>query len=107
MQKKLLISIFIFIIILPLFGFNFLISFLGNILALLLLIPLLIVCIAFLSINYLTSKLKQCDNCGSTLIGDNAKCSYCGANLNDYLQNEDHSNEASNKIIEIKAEDIS
>lgn len=95
------------IIFLPFLGFNFIISFLGNILILLFLIPFLIIAITFLSIKSFQSKIKQCENCGATIVGGNEICIYCGSNL-DIAKNNDEQliNDASNKTIEIKAEEI-
>ena len=97
----------IFLIIIPFFGFNFLISFIGNILILLLLIPLLILIIAFLGFNSLKSKVKTCGNCGTISLGLNDICMNCGANLDDINNsNSQMIDNPSEKTIEVKAEEI-
>ena len=103
MQNKLITYSLIFILIIPLFGLNFLIGFLGNILLLIILIPLLILIIGFLGLNSIKSTINLCESCGSTIIGNNGNCPYC-----DYtsIKNDDLSSDASNKIIEVKAEEI-
>ncbi len=106
MQKNLFIYLIISLIIIPLFGFNFLISLLGNILILLFLIPLLFLIILFLGINSLKSSIQKCDNCGSTLIGNNDSCIYCGSNLDNSKNNDNLEIKASEKTIEVKAEEI-
>ena len=104
MQKNLLPYSIALVLIIPIFGFNFLISVLGNILLLLLLIPILGLVIAFLGFNALRSQLNQCDNCGATLIGNNTICVNCGANLEQEKVSDPFSE--NRNIIEIDAEEI-
>ena len=107
MQNKLITYSLIFIIIIPLFGLNFLIGLLGNILLLIVLIPLLIFIIGFLGLNSLKSSINLCENCGSTIIGNNESCPYCDyKSIKNIQENDDLSSDASNKIIEVKAEEI-
>ena len=107
MQNKLIPYSLIIILIVPLFGLNFLIGLLGNILLLIVLVPLLILIIGFLGLNSFKSNLNLCENCGSAIIGNNSNCPYCGNNLKKNTQKDDDlSTDASNKIIEIKAEEI-
>ena len=107
MQNKLITYSLIFILIIPLFGLNFLIGLLGNILLLVVLVPLLILIIGFLGLNSLKSTINVCENCGSTIIGNNGNCPYCNNNIIKKTQKDDNfSTDASNKIIEIKAEEI-
>jgi len=103
MQNKLITYSLIFILIIPLFGLNFLIGLLGNILLLIVLVPLLILIIGFIGLNSLKSTINLCENCGSTIIGNNGICPYC-----DYkaIKNDNLSSDASNKIIEVKAEEV-
>ena len=103
MQNKLIPYSLIFILIIPLFGFNFIISFLGNILLLVILIPLLILGIGLLGLNSFKSNINLCENCGSAIIGNSDNCPYCNY---DSSENDYASSDASNKIIEIKAEEI-
>ena len=107
MQNKLIPYSLIFILIIPLFGFNFLIGLLGNILLLIILVPLLILILGFLGLNSFKSSINLCENCGSTFIGKNANCPYCDyKSINDIKEDDDLSSDASNKIIEVKAEEI-
>jgi len=87
------------------FGFNFLFSLLGNILILLFLIPVLLIILAFLGINFFKSKFKVCTNCGTTMISDDENCIYCGANFSG-IENKNCSEDARNETIEIEAEEI-
>ncbi len=103
MQNKLIPYSLIFILIIPLFGFNFVFGLLGNILLLIVLIPLLILGLGLLGFNWFKSSITLCENCGSSIIGNNDKCPYCNYDL---IKDSDSSSDASNKIIEIKAEEI-
>ena len=58
-NKTLVTYSLIFLIVIPIFGINFFISIIGNVLLLFFLIILLIVLIAFLSFNFLKSKVIQ------------------------------------------------
>ena len=107
MQNKLITYSLIFIVIIPLFGFNFLISLLGNFLLLIILVPLLLLIVGFLGLNSLKSNINLCESCGSTIIGNNGNCPYCDYKPIENLQKDDDlSSDASNKIIEVKAEEI-
>ena len=88
------------------FGFNFLLSLLGNILILLFFVPILFIVLAFLGINSFKSKFKVCTNCGTTLISESERCLYCGSNFNKIENNKNYSENASNETIEIDAEEI-
>ena len=104
MQNKLITYSLIFILIIPLFGLNFLIGLLGNILLLIILVPILILIVGFLGLNSLKSTINLCENCGSTIIGNNGNCPYC--DYKSIKKDNDLSSDASNKIIEVKAEEI-
>ena len=107
MQNKLIPYSLIFILIIPLFGFNFLIGLLGNIFLLIVLVPLLILIIGFLGLNSFKSSINLCESCGSTIIGNYENCPYCNFKFTQNIQREDaSSSDASNKIIEVKAEEI-
>ena len=94
------------LIIIPIFGINFFISFLSNILILLFLIPLLIFLILLIVFNFYKSKINRCDNCGSVSLGLSDNCMNCGAKLKD-LSNENQINiKPSETTIEVKAEEI-
>ena len=106
-NKSLAIYTLIFLIVLPIFGFNFLISFVGNILLLLLLIPLLILIIALISFNSFKSKIKTCNQCGVINIGNSQNCTNCGSNLRDTdINNNEQLSKPSETTIEVKAEEI-
>ena len=97
----------IFLIIIPIFGFNFLMSIIGNILLLLFLIPLLIVLIAFISFNSFKSRFINCKECGTISFGISNTCLNCGAELDgNNIQDNKSTSNPSNKTIEIQAEEI-
>ena len=105
-NKTLLTYSLILLIVIPLFGINFLVSFLGNIFLLLLLIPLLLIILLFLSFNSYKSKIKTCKNCGAISLGLSKNCNICGSNLDDNNEIEKIDNKPSESTIEIKAEEI-
>ena len=82
-NKNFLTYSLILIIVTTVFGINFLISFLGNILILLFLIPLFIFLLIIIGFNYYKSKFNQCSNCGAISLGLSDTCITCGADLND------------------------
>jgi len=106
MQNKLIPYSLIFILIIPLFGLNFLVGLLGNILLLIILIPLLVLIVGFLGLNSFKSSINLCENCGSTFVGNDAECPYCDYKSIKNIEKDDSSSDASNKIIEVKAEEI-
>ena len=106
MNKSLVTYSIISFLIISFFGFNFLLSLLGNILILLFLTPLLLIAIAFLGINSFKSKLKVCTNCGATIISDTENCLYCGSSFNEFENNKNFSENAGSETIEIEAEEI-
>jgi hypothetical protein len=85
---------------------KFLISFLGNILLLLILIPLLFLILAFVGFNYYKSKINTCSNCGAISLGFNENCINCGANLKDISKSNQLDKKPSESTIEVKAEEI-
>ena len=58
-NKNLLTYSLIILIVIPIFGFNFFISFVGNILLLLFLIPLLLLVLVFMGFNSYKSKINN------------------------------------------------
>ena len=99
-------SLIIFLIV-PIFGINFLISFVSNILILLILVPLLFVVIAFLALSTFKSRIKNCNQCGSIMLGVSDECIYCGAKQYIVDIKEDQLiNKPSETTIEIDAEEI-
>jgi len=96
----------IFLIVVPIFGFNIFISIVSNILILLILLPILLLLIAFISFNTLKSKVKICNQCGSITLSSNNTCFNCGADIsNKDLTVKEFSN-PSESTIEVKAEEI-
>mgnify|MGYP001501345736 CR=1 FL=1 len=106
-NKSLVKYSLILLIIIPIFGFNFLISLIGNIFLLFLLIPLLILIVLLISFNSLKRKMKICNQCGTISFGGNDRCVNCGSNLNDTnIESFENSNNPGGETIEIKAEEI-
>ena len=101
MNKSLFTYLLIFLLVIPIFGFNFLLNFLGNILLLIFLVPLLIFLITLISFNSLKSKVNSCDQCGSISLGKIDTCINCGADLGDK-----NFKKPSEITIEVKAEEI-
>ncbi len=100
-NKNLLTSLLIILIVIPFFGINFFISFLGNILLLLFLIPLLLVILVFIGFNYYKSKVNTCNSCGAISLGLSENCMNCGANLEVIIDKK-----PSESTIEVKAEEV-
>tara|TARA_B100000073_G_scaffold61598_1_gene45665 strand:+ start:269 stop:610 length:342 start_codon:yes stop_codon:yes gene_type:complete len=105
-NKRLLIYSLIILIVIPIFGINFFISFLGNILLLLFLIPLLLLLIVFIGFNSYKSKIDTCSKCGAVSFGFNDTCMNCGAELNNIYKKNGIDTKPSESTIEIKAEEI-
>ena len=105
-NKNLLTYTLIILIVIPIFGFNFFISFIGNILLLLFLIPLLLVILAFMGFNFYKSKINTCNNCGAISLGSSETCMNCGANLEIIVNNNQFDKRPSESTIEVKAEEV-
>ena len=86
-NKNLLTYSLILLMVIPIFGINFLMSLLGNILILLFLIPLLLVILVFIGFNSYKSKINTCNSCGAISLGLNETCINCGANLENIRNN--------------------
>ena len=107
MTKSLATYLLIFLLVIPIFGFNFLISIIGNVLLLVFLIPLLIILISLISFNSLKSKVNICNQCGNVSFGINNTCMNCGADLNNInLKKSEASKKPSETTIEVVAEEI-
>ena len=106
-NKNLLTYLLILLVIIPIFGINFLISFFGNILLLLFLIPLLLVILVFIGFNSYKSKINTCNSCGAISLGISDTCMNCGANLENTSYNNQFIKKPSESTIEIKAEEVS
>ena len=105
-NKNLLTYSLIILIVIPIFGINFFISFLGNILLLLFLIPLLLIILVFIGFNSYKSKIITCNNCGAISLGLSENCMNCGANLENISNNNQFDQKPSESTIEVKAEEI-
>ena len=105
-DKTILTYSLIILIVIPIFGINFLISFLGNILLLLFLIPLLLFLLIFIGFNSYKSKFNQCSNCGTISLGLSDTCINCGADLNDINKRNKFDEKPSESTIEVRAEEI-
>ena len=107
MNKNILTYSLILFIIISLFGFNFFLGLIGNLLLLVFLIPLLIFLILLISFNSLKSKINTCNQCGTISLGINNTCTNCGADLDDInRKNSEALRKPSETTIEIKAEEI-
>ena len=105
-NKSLLTYSLIVLLVIPIFGINFFISFLGNILLLLFLIPLLLLTLVFIGFNSYKSKINTCNSCGAISLGLNETCTNCGANLENISYNNQFNNKPSESTIEVKAEEV-
>ena len=105
-NKTLLTYTLITFVIVSIFGINFFISFLGNILLLLFLIPLFLLLILFIGLNSYKSKINTCNNCGAISLDLNDTCMNCGENLNDSNKESKYDKNPSERTIEIKAEEV-
>jgi len=105
-NKNLLTYTLIILILIPIFGINFFISFLGNILLLLFLIPLLLLILVFIGFNSYKSKINKCSSCGVISLGISETCMNCGADLENISKNNQFNNKPSESTIEVKAEEV-
>ena len=105
-NKNLIIYTLIILIIIPIFGINFFLSFLGNIILLLFLIPLLLLLLIFIGINTYKSQISSCSNCGTISLGFNDTCMNCGAKLDNKFKENQIDKKPSESTIEVKAEEI-
>ena len=105
-NKNILIYSLIILIVIPIFGINFVIGLLSNILILLFLIPLLIIVVVFLGFSYYKSKINTCSDCGAISLGLSENCMNCGANFNDVNPENQLDNKPSERTIEVQAEEI-
>ena len=105
-NKNLITYSIILLLLIPFFGINFFVSFLGNILILLLLIPLLLVLLLFIGFNNYKSKINTCKNCGAISLGLSESCMNCGANLEEISKINQLNKKPSESTIEVKAEEI-
>jgi len=107
MNKNLITYSIIFFILISLFGFNFFLSIIGNLLLLIFLVPLLILFLLLISFNSLKSKVNTCNQCGTITLGMNNTCMNCGADLeNTNSKRSESLKKPSETTIEVKAEEI-
>ena len=105
-NKNLLTYSLIILIVIPIFGINFFLNFIGNILLLLFLIALLLVILVFIGFNSYKSKINTCNNCGAISLGLSETCMNCGANLENMSNNDQFNKKPSESTIEVKAEEV-
>ena len=105
-NKTLLTYTLITFVIISIFGMNFFISFLGNILLLLFLIPLFLLLILFIGFNSYKSKINICNNCGAISLGLSDTCTNCGVELKDSNRESKFNKNPSERTIEVKAEEV-
>ena len=105
-NKNLLIFSLITLVVVPIFGINFFVSFLGNILLLLFLIPLLLLILIFIGFNSYKSKINICSNCGAISFGLSNTCMNCGTDLDNISNKNQIDQKPSESTIEVKAEEI-
>ena len=105
-NKPLLAYSLIIFLVIPLFGINFVLNFIGNILLLLFLIPLLLLLIAFIGLNSYKSQINKCENCGAVSFGISETFMNCGADLRNINKGDKLDKKPSERTIEVKAEKI-
>ena len=105
-NKNLLTYSLIIHIVIPIFGLNFFISFIGNILLLLFLIPLLLLGLMFIGFNSFKSKINTCTNCGAISLGLSQTCMNCGVDLENINKSSQLDKKPSESTIEVKAEEV-
>ena len=105
-NKNLLIYSLLMLVVIPIFGINLFISFLGNILLLLFLIPLLLIILVFIGFNAYKSKINTCSSCGTISLGLSETCINCGANLDNISNHGQFNKKPSESTIEVKAEEV-
>tara|TARA_B100001121_G_C18681077_1_gene618565 strand:- start:466 stop:789 length:324 start_codon:yes stop_codon:yes gene_type:complete len=106
MSKNFFTYVIIILLIIPIFGLNFVLNFIGNIFLLIFLVPLLIFIVGLLVFNSLKTNTQICSNCGLTILGNNDNCIYCGTSLENNQIKSEISKTPSDNIIEVEAEEI-
>ncbi len=105
-NKSFLTCSVILLVLIPIFGINFFLNFLGNIILLLFLIPLLLLVLLFIGINSYKSKINTCSSCGAISLGLNKTCVNCGADLENIGIRNQLDKKPSETTIEVNAEEI-
>ena len=105
-NKNFLTYSLITLIVISIFGVNFFISFLGNIILIIFLIPILLLLLVFIGLNSFKSKIITCSNCGAISLDKSRTCMTCGSNLHDISDIDQLEKKPSESIIEVNAEEI-
>ena len=105
-NKNLLIYSSMMLILIPIFGAKFLISFLGNMILLIFLIPVLLLLLSFLGLKYFGPKINTCNSCGAISFGLSQICVNCGADLENSSEFNQLGRNPSESTIEVKAEEV-
>ena len=105
-NKNILTLSLIVLIVIPVFGFKFIVGLLGNILLILFLIPLLLLLLLIVGFNSYKSRIKTCNECGVITLNINEKCMNCGADLGNITKKNELYKKPSESTIEVKAEEI-
>ena len=105
-NRNLLIYSLIILLVIPIFGINFLISFISNVLILLFLIPVLLLILVFIGFNSYKSKFNACSSCGALSLSFSKTCMNCGASLENINRSNELDIKPSESTIEVKAEEI-
>ena len=105
-NKNILTYSLILLILIPIFGINFVFGLLSNFLLLLFLIPLLIILLVFLGFTYYKSKINICSNCGAISLDLSENCANCGADLKDINKGNQLDIKPGESTIEVQAEEI-
>ena len=105
-NKNLITYSLIMLVVIPIFGLNFFISFIGNILLLLFLITLLLVILVFIGFNSYKSKINTCNSGGAISVGLSENCMNCGANLENISNKNQFDKKPSESTIEVNAEEV-
>ena len=105
-NKNLFTYSLILLVIIPIFGIKFFLGFIGNILILVFLIPVLFLLLVLIGFNSYKSKIKTCNSCGAISLGLSENCMNCGANLENINNNNQFDKKPSESTIEVKAEEV-
>ena len=105
-NKTLLTYTLITLFIISTLGIKFFISFLGNILLLLCLIPIFLLLILLIGFNSYKSKVNTCNNCGAISLGLSDTCMNCGGELKDTNKESKFNKNQSERTIEVNVEEV-
>ena len=105
-NKNLLSYSLIMVMLISIFGINFFISLLGNIIILLFLIPLLLILLVLIGFDTFKSKVNICNNCGAISFGLRKTCANCSSDFENLKNKNQLERKPSETTIEVKAEEI-